>query len=84
MRDNGLTEQCFGDNCVYSTEAAVDALLMIVSTGFILLMQCGFAMIENGSIRYKNQQSILIKNMFDACAGALTFWLVGYAFAHAE
>ena len=54
---------------------------MVVSTGFILLMQAGFALVENGTVRSKNSKNILIKNLFDACAGAITFYLVGYGFA---
>jgi Amt family ammonium transporter len=60
---------------------AVDELLVIVATAFILLMQLGFALVENGSVRPKNSKNILIKNLFDACAGALAFWLIGFGFA---
>ena len=37
---------------------------------------------ENGSVRPKNSKNILIKNLFDACNGALAFWLVGYGWAY--
>ena len=32
----------------------------------------------------KNTKNILTKNVLDACIGALSFWLVGYAFAFGE
>ena len=32
----------------------------------------------------KNTKNILIKNMLDACIGALSFWLLGYAFAFGD
>ena len=32
----------------------------------------------------KNTKNILTKNLFDACIGALTFYLFGYAFAYGE
>ena len=54
----------------------------MVSTAFILLMQLGFALLENGLVRSKNSKNILIKNLFDACAGALSFWLIGFGWAH--
>ena len=63
-------------------KTGIDELLLVVSTGFILLMQAGFALVENGTVRKKNSSNILIKNMFDACAGAMAFWLVGYGFAY--
>lgn len=66
---------------MYTAEEATSALLVLVTTGFIFLMQAGFAMVEVGSVRQKNANNILIKNLFDAVAGALAFWLLGYAFA---
>jgi len=47
-------------------------------------MQAGFAMVEVGSVRAKNANNILIKNLFDAVAGALAFWLLGYGFAFGQ
>ena len=70
-----------GEKIVLEVSAALDELLVIVATAFILLMQLGFALVENGSVRAKNSKNILIKNLFDACAGALAFWLIGYGFA---
>ncbi|KAH8078185.1 ammonium transmembrane transporter [Aureococcus anophagefferens] len=42
----------------------------------------GFAMLCAGSIRAKNAQNILLKNLMDACVGATWFWATGYAFAY--
>jgi len=53
-----------------------------MATGFILLMQAGFALVENGTVRAKNSRNILIKNMFDLCIGAFIFWLVGFGIAY--
>ena len=64
-----------------AVKTAINELLLIVATAFILLMQLGFALVENGSVRSKNSKNILIKNLFDACAGALAFWLVGFGLA---
>ena len=69
---------------IYTNEEAINALFLIVSTGFILLMQAGFALLEVGSVRSKNAQNILIKNIFDGCAGAIAFWLLGYGFAFGQ
>ena len=60
---------------------ALDELLVMTASAFILLMQLGFAFLENGLVRPKNSKNILIKNMFDACIACLFFWLVGYGFA---
>ena len=68
--------------CLYGLhQKAIDELLMIVSTGFIMLMQVGFAMLENGSVRGKNQKSVLIKNIIDVSLGAVIWYLFGFGLA---
>lgn len=46
------------------------------------MMQSGFAMLCAGSVRQKNVKNIMLKNLLDACGGALGFWSLGYAFAY--
>ena len=46
-----------------------------------MLMQAGFALVENGTVRSKNSRNILAKNMFDAAAGAVMFFLFGFGIA---
>lgn len=40
-------------------------------------LQCGFALLEAGSVRLKNTNNILLKNVINTCLGALTWWAVG-------
>jgi Amt family ammonium transporter len=40
--------------------------------------------VECGSVRAKNSRNILIKNLFDACLGAIAFYLVGYGLAFGD
>jgi Amt family ammonium transporter len=47
-------------------------------------MQCGFAMLCAGSVRQKNVKNIMLKNLLDACGGALGFWAIGFALAFGE
>ena len=35
-----------------------------------------------GSVRQKNVKNIMLKNLLDACGGAIGFWSIGYAFAY--
>merc|ERR1712048_1554686 len=39
-------------------------------------------MLEAGSCRAKNVQSILLKNVVDVCIGTLGWWILGWAFAY--
>ena len=45
-------------------------------------MQAGFATLSAGSIRSKNVKNILLKNLLDACMGAMTWYLIGYGLAY--
>ena len=45
-------------------------------------MQAGFAMLCAGSVRQKNVKNIMLKNLLDACGGALGFYTIGYGFAY--
>ena len=73
-----------GDQYVNTPEQAINELLVLVSTAFILQIQLGFAMIENGLVRSKNSKNILIKNLFDASVGGIAFWLFGFGFAFGD
>jgi len=44
-------------------------------------MQAGFAMICAGSVRRKNVQNTMLKNLLDACGAALAYYSVGYGFS---
>ena len=66
---------------VYSSDAAINAVWVLTSACMIFFMQLGFALVECGSIRQKNANSILIKNLFDASVGCIAWWLLGFGFA---
>jgi Amt family ammonium transporter len=46
------------------------------------MMQAGFATLSAGSIRAKNVKNILLKNVLDACVGAIVWYCVGYGLAY--
>jgi len=62
----------------------LDTLFLLFSGALVFLMQAGFAMLCAGSIRAFNVQNILLKNMFDACGGAIGFYTIGYALAYGD
>merc|ERR1719276_642797 len=59
----------------------VDVNFMLTNTFLVFFMQAGFAMLCAGSVRSKNTKNILIKNVLDACVGAIAWFLFGYGFA---
>jgi len=64
--------------------ASINVWFLIWAAVLVFFMQTGFAMLCAGLVRSKNTKNILLKNILDACAGSLGFWVVGYAFAYGE
>ena len=58
----------------YGGASAQNVHWMIFNGVLVFLMQCGFAMLCAGSVRAKNAQNILLKNLVDTCVGAMGFW----------
>mmetsp|Transcript_9895 Transcript_9895/g.13818 ORF Transcript_9895/g.13818 Transcript_9895/m.13818 type:complete len:532 (-) Transcript_9895:301-1896(-) len=73
---------CLAASYANSIETGVDVFYLIFAAALVFLMQAGFAMLCAGSVRQKNVKNIMLKNLLDACGGALGFWSVGYAFAY--
>jgi len=59
----------------------VDVFYSLITGSMVFLMQCGFAMLCAGSVRQKNAKNIMLKNILDACGGAMGWFLLGYALA---
>mmetsp|Transcript_738 Transcript_738/g.1007 ORF Transcript_738/g.1007 Transcript_738/m.1007 type:complete len:483 (-) Transcript_738:200-1648(-) len=59
-----------------------DIMWVLVCAILVFWMQAGFALLEAGSVRKKNTNNILFKNLMDASIGAICFWLLGYSFAY--
>ena len=70
------------DAAVAQSNADTDAFFLIFSAALVFMMQAGFAMLCAGTVRMKNAKNIMLKNVLDACVGALGFWAVGYGVAY--
>ena len=58
-------------------------LFFVLTMGIVCFMlQAGFGLLEVGSIRAKNAQNIMMKNMMDAVVTAVAYYLVGYSVAY--
>jgi len=74
---------------VTPTNSAVEMLVSSSNTLFILLgaimvfaMHAGFAFLEVGTVRHKNQVNALVKIMTDFAISALIYFFVGYQIAY--
>jgi Amt family ammonium transporter len=54
-----------------------DTVWIMISAFLVFFMQAGFAMLEMGTVRSKNAQNILIKNMLDVSIATLLWFTVG-------
>ena len=76
--------ECVSSEIQQDDEARKEDLLdflFVLAGAMIFFMQSGFAMLCAGSVRVKNVQNTMLKNLLDACGSAVAFYLVGYAFA---
>ena len=47
----------------------------------VFMMNAGFAMLESGTVRFKNYQNVLLKNIIHLLIGGLIWWAWGFAIA---
>eukprot|EP00538_Stauroneis_constricta_P011348 CAMPEP_0119550832 /NCGR_PEP_ID=MMETSP1352-20130426/4275_1 /TAXON_ID=265584 /ORGANISM="Stauroneis constricta, Strain CCMP1120" /LENGTH=643 /DNA_ID=CAMNT_0007596803 /DNA_START=145 /DNA_END=2076 /DNA_ORIENTATION=+ len=59
-------------------------LYIILAAALVFFMQAGFAMVCAGSVRRKNLQNTMLKNLLDACWASVGFFTVGFAFAFGD
>eukprot|EP00210_Caulerpa_lentillifera_P004143 g3949.t1 len=67
-----------------STDTNVETLWILQNGFLVFFMQCGFAMLEAGTVRKQNIINILLKNLVDSCVAALIWWAFGYPFAFGD
>lgn len=87
--DSGVQEVCDLYDMVEAVQTAstglktgLNTFFLIISAALVFFMQTGFAMLCAGSVRQKNVKNIMLKNLLDACIGAVAFYLVGFGFAY--
>lgn len=59
-----------------------DALFILLGGIMVLAMHAGFAFLEVGTVRRKNQVNALVKILVDFSASTVVYFLVGYAVAY--
>lgn len=73
---------CAINESIDSMTTGVDTFFLLFAGALVFLMQAGFAMLCAGSVRQKNVKNIMLKNLLDACGGAIGFYTLGYGFAY--
>ena len=60
----------------------VDTLFLLLGAVMVLAMHAGFAFLELGTVRRKNQVNALVKILVDFSVSTVVYFLVGYGFAY--
>jgi len=61
---------------------SLDTIWMLLAGLLVFFMHAGFSLLEAGSVRFKNTQNILSKNLLVVTIGFLCWWATGWSFAY--
>jgi Amt family ammonium transporter len=59
-----------------------DTLFILIGAVMVLAMHAGFAFLELGTVRSKNQVNALVKILVDFCVSTILYFFVGYTVAY--
>ena len=65
-------------------QSGVDVMFLLIGAVMVLAMHAGFAFLELGTVRRKNQVNALVKILVDFCVSTLAYFLVGFGIAYGE
>jgi len=65
-----------------TTKQSVDALFILIGAVMVLAMHAGFAFLELGTVRGKNQVNALVKILVDFAVSTIAYFFVGYTVAY--
>ncbi len=63
-------------------QAGMDVFFLLIGASMVLAMHAGFAFLEAGTVRRKNQVNALSKILCDLGISTIAYFLVGYAVAY--
>ena len=64
------------------SSAANDVLFILLGAIMVLAMHAGFAFLEVGTVRKKNQVNALVKILADFAVSTLAYFFIGYGVAY--
>jgi Amt family ammonium transporter len=63
-------------------KSGADTLFVLLGAIMVLAMHAGFAFLELGTVRYKNQVNALVKILVDFAVSTLAYFFIGYVIAY--
>jgi Amt family ammonium transporter len=71
-----------GGNTVESFKSGGDVLFVLLGGIMVLAMHSGFAFLELGTVRWKNQVNALVKILSDFSVSTVAYFFIGYGIAY--
>lgn len=63
-------------------QSSLDTLFVLLGAILVLAMHAGFAFLELGTVRSKNQVNALVKILSDFCVSTVAYFFLGYGIAY--
>ena len=63
-------------------KVGTDTLFVLLGAIMVLAMHAGFAFLELGTVRQKNQVNALVKILVDFCVSTIAYFFIGYGIAY--
>jgi Amt family ammonium transporter len=63
-------------------QSAADTLFLLIGAVMVLAMHAGFAFLELGTVRKKNQVNALVKILVDFAVSTIVYFFIGYKIAY--
>lgn len=67
---------------VETFKSGSDALFILLGAIMVLAMHAGFAFLELGTVRKKNQVNALVKILVDFAVSTIAYFFIGYSIAY--
>ena len=71
-----------GENRMEILKTGSDALFILLGAIMVLAMHAGFAFLELGTVRKKNQVNALVKILVDFAVSTIAYFFIGYSIAY--
>src|SRR6185295_9464038 len=79
---SGVAGRREGSAAMETLKTGTDTLFILLGAIMVLAMHSGFAFLELGTVRKKNQVNALVKILSDFAVSTLAYFFVGYSIAY--
>ena len=77
-----MMQKIEGENHMEILKTGTDALFILLGAIMVLAMHAGFAFLELGTVRKKNQVNALVKILVDFAVSTIAYFFIGYSIAY--